>query len=345
MQLGQRLRRWLRRPSQPPADEGPTVEAVTPDGTPQAREERPPYARWAVIGVVSLFLLYYPLGSILDHQINDDLSYATPSPPEGGSHAVAVAAALIDREVDQTGWVANTPPIAPNALLKYGGNMMNYQIGISTAISIFTLELRDRISRTRGLSADDPDLLVAESNMREDPERWVFGWGRVLPGETADERYRKAYQALRRYNDRLGAGDAVFDRRVDNLLAALDRIALDLGQSADQLANQIEAGRSAFPLDREADKIYYNVKGRAYAYALILRGLKTDFADVIEDREVGGLYDTMLESLEAVAAAKPLVVMNGAPAGMAANNHLANQGFQLLYARTKLREITEVLEK
>lgn len=350
MDFAQRWRRWTRGPGRGPRDEAPSVESVTPQTTAPGAlgsqgENRFGPVKIAAAVVLAIVLLYYPLGAILDHRINDDLGFAPQSVPPGGSQSVAMAAALIDREVRVTGWVANTPPIASNALLKYGGNMMNFQMGIVQAVSVYTLELKDRISRTRGLSADDPDLVAAESNIREDPERWIFGWGRLLPGDTAEDRYKRARDALRSYNGRLAEGDAVFDRRVDNLLAALDRIALDLGQSAEKLRDQVREGRRAFPLDRRADKIYYNVKGRAYAYALILRALRDDFTEVVEAREVGGLFDDMLESLEEIAAAQPTVVMNGRPDGMSANNHLASQGFQLIYARTKLREITEVLEK
>jgi hypothetical protein len=136
----------------------------------------------------------------------------------------------------------------------------------------------------------------------------------------------------------------VFDARPDNLLAVLDRIAIDLGASAAQLESQIVAGRRVM-IDRQADKLLYNVKGRSYAYLLILRGLQEDFAAVIEQREIGPIYDDMLEMLEVAATIQPLITQNGARDGVAANNHLAVQGFYVSLARGRLREMTDILSK
>ncbi|MCG8443092.1 MAG: DUF2333 family protein [Caulobacterales bacterium] len=349
MELGQWWRRfWREAGGRRIADEGPVVERVetgAPSGEP-ALAGAGGLARWTAIAVAALVLMYHPIGSILDHEIRDDIAWEPPAAPEGASRSVAIAAGLITREVDEVGWVANTPPVAPNALLKYGGNMMNFQIGVTTALGLFAVEMRDRLGRARGSSTADPDLTSAASDIQYDPERWVFRWGRILPEASAEDQYKNARNALITYNTRLARGEAVFDARADNLLALLDRIAFDLGASSAEIERQIAEGRRAFPFDRRADKLYYNVKGRAYAFTLLLRGLRADFGDVIDARPgVAGPYDEMIAELALVAGAKPLIVMNGAPSGMSANNHLAAQGFYLLRARTKMREITDILAK
>ena len=55
----------------------------------------------ALIAAV-LVVLYYPLGMGLAHRIDDDVDFAAPAEltAEGGSAAVAIAAALVDREVN-----------------------------------------------------------------------------------------------------------------------------------------------------------------------------------------------------------------------------------------------------
>jgi hypothetical protein len=349
MQLGQRLRRIFRGGR--PGEERPVTEDATPP-----RPPRPPrlrsgdgvglwrWARWTALGLLAILLLYYPLGSILDHQINDDPNFAPASVAPGASHAVAAAAALLTREIDETGWVANTPPFAANALLKYGGNMMNFQIGITTAVGIFSVEMRDQVGRSRGSSAVDPDLRQAASDIQYDPERWIWRLGRILPEASAEDQYRSARDHLLAYNRRLAEEGAVFDARPDNLLAVLDRVALDLGAGAAQLDSQIVAGQSML-IDRQADKLFYNIKGRSYAYFIILRGLKEDFAAVIEQREIGGIYDDMLHDLETAATLRPLITQNGSPNGIAANNHLAIEGFYVTLARGRMREMTDILSK
>ena len=146
------------------------------------------------------------------------------------------------------------------------------------------------------------------------------------------------------YNRRLAAGQAVFEKRGDNLLATLDRIALDLGSSSAVLDQRITEHGGDF-LDTRADDIFYSIKGQTYAYSLVLRELAQDFSQIIRERDVGTLWKNMLLSLEHAAAMDPLIVMNGAPDGILFPSHLASQGFYVLRARAQMREITNVLLK
>jgi hypothetical protein len=358
LNLAQRLRHWLRRLSHRAIVPKLALPRVFGRGgsrasaagltIPRGAGASPLIGRlwrWIVLGLILAPALYFGLGSTLDHEIRDTLELSSPPVSAGQSVMVDRMAYMIEREVDDVGWVANTPPIAPNALLKFGGNMMNFQMGILAACGVVTVELRDQVGRGRGGSAADEDLLKAASGLQYDPERWVFGWGRVLPSDAAEDQYRDAARALRRYNTRLGASEATFEARTDNLLALMNRIALDLGAASAQLDDQIANGRKGQLIDRRADKLFYNVKGRTYAYVLILEGAETDFADVIAAREIGSLYAEMLISLRKVANAQPLMVLNGKPSGILANNHLTGQGFHVLRGRTRLREMTDILAK
>jgi hypothetical protein len=98
-------------------------------------------------------------------------------------------------------------------------------------------------------------------------------------------------------------------------------------------------------IDWRADDIFYGVKGQTYAYYLLLRELGEDYANVIAERRLTGAWTKMLESLRHSAELAPWVVVNGAPDGQFLPSHLAAQGFYLLRARTKLREITNILLK
>jgi hypothetical protein len=142
----------------------------------------------------------------------------------------------------------------------------------------------------------------------------------------------------------LARGEAVFDRRADNLQAALDRVALDLGASSAALEQHIAKHSGQF-IDARADDLFYSVKGQLYAYSLLLRELGRDFANIVQDRELAAVWNEMLESLVTTAALQPMVVVNGRPDSQVQPSHLAAQGFYLLRARTRLREITTILEK
>jgi hypothetical protein len=63
---------------------------------------------YSLLGLFALLLLYYPVGMLITHKIDDNIRFesTTTDMPGNGSRAVAMATALIEREVDLNGWVA-----------------------------------------------------------------------------------------------------------------------------------------------------------------------------------------------------------------------------------------------
>lgn len=300
---------------------------------------------WSLIGLgIFVFLLfYYPVGMAIVHRVDDDTAFDVPEADraEGGSRAVAIAAALIDREAVRGHWSPNDPFFMPGVLLD---NMPNFQRGIVAALARFAFELTDQLARSRGSSQTDKDLQEASGLLQYSGDKWVFdlktSWA---PTATSDAQYRRARVALLNYNRRLAAGQAVFDKRADNLLAVIDRIALDLGSLSATIDAHVLEGGGWF--DFKADDVFYGIKGQLYAYHLILRALGDDYAHIVRERELAATWAQMLESLRRAASMDPLVVVNGAPDSILLPSHLAAQGFYLLRARTQLREIGNILLK
>ena len=305
----------------------------------------PPPRRWlGLLGVSALALaLYYPVGMIWVHRIDADPDFKASAGDvsPGRSRAVAIAAALIDREVNINRWTANDPFFLPAAALD---NMPNFQQGVISAIARFTIELTDQIARTRGSSEADADLEKALGLLKYPGTVWIFdlsiSWA---PTASSEAQYRAGLRSLRRYNTRLAEGDAMFERRADNLIVILDRIAADLGSSSAALDRQIRENSGLF--DLTADDLFYAVKGRLYAYYLVLRELAIDFDNVLTDRDLTPAWTRMLESFRASVEIEPWVIVNGPPDSALLPSHLAAQGFYLLRGRTQLREISNILLK
>ena len=290
--------------------------------------------------VVGLVVLYYVGGAIWVHRIDDDPTFdAEVVVPESASRAVAVAADLLDREVNQHRWVANDPFFQPGYVLD---NMPAYQIGMVGAVGRFTTELRDRVARVRGSSAVDSDLESAAGRINYPGDVWIFEWSGTPVQPSSESQYRRGMDDLRRYNERLAQGKAVYERRADNLLATLDRISGDLGASSAALTQEVDEGTSNF-LDFNADNLFYSIKGKLYAYYLILRELEKDFTPVIQEKNLQASWAELLTSLRLGATLHPWVVSNGPLDSAATPNHLAGEGFLLLRVRTKLEEIIDIL--
>ncbi len=151
---------------------------------------------WGAVALAVIFGLYYPVGMLLTHKIDDRLNYEAPAIEPGSSRAVAMAAALIEREVEQNGWVANDPFFQPGSMLD---NMPNFQLGIIHALGRFGFELVDQLGRTRGSSQTDSYLQEAAGLLQYSGTKWIFDFSTsLLPTAKSEQQYLKAHRALLR---------------------------------------------------------------------------------------------------------------------------------------------------
>lgn len=301
-------------------------------------------AKRAAVAIVVLILLYYPIGMLVVHKVDDDIDFAPSAADtiEGGSMAVAFAAGLIEREVNENNWTANDPFFQPGVLLD---NMPNFQQGLMSALARFGFELTDQLGRTRGSSEADPDLQRAAGLLQYPGNVWIWNPSVSLaPRASSESQYRDARKRLLAYNARLAKGDANYDIRADNLLATIERFAADLGSSSALIDRRVNEDAGNF-FDSQSDDIFYFTKGKLYGYYMVLQGLGKDFEPVIKERNLQKPWNEMMESFRKAALLDPWVVMNGAPDAQFQPNHLAMQGFYLLRARTQLREISNILLK
>ncbi len=302
-------------------------------------------AKRGLIALAVILLLYYPIGMLMVNTIDDDANF-TPvgdnAAKAGGSQAVAMMAALIDREVNENSWVANDPFFQPGVMLD---NMPNYQMGIMLALARFSFEMTDQVGRSRGSSEADPDLQKAAGLLQYPGDVWLWNpTVSLAPRASSESQYRTARKALLHYNTRLEVGNATFERRADNLMATIERIVSDLGSQSAVIDDQVRLHSGGF-IDTHADDVFYNTKGKLYGYYLLLKALGEDFAPIIKEKNLDKNWDRMLNTFREAAELSPLVVVNGAPDSTFRPSHLASQGFYLLRARTQAREVSNILLK
>src|SRR5689334_2466766 len=109
MQWGQAIRRFNDGMRASAAALAQGFARVTPTPLRQVLP-RNLFARIAII-LASVLVLYYALGVLLMHKIDDNPNFTVDSENvlEGEPASMALASAILNREINHYGWVANDP--------------------------------------------------------------------------------------------------------------------------------------------------------------------------------------------------------------------------------------------
>jgi len=275
--------------------------------------------------VSAVLIVLWPALAWWHSTIDDDPAFTAKLAKPAMSHVVANAAALINREVHKHGWTANAPWFSPNALLD---DMPNYQTGMIEALANVVHALNDRHS--------DQDLQGATDLLHYRPDAWIWN--------SSASQYREAARNLRDYNRELGSGQLAFDRSAETLDVLLDRIAGDLDAAAQRIQTHLDMA-SGWPFDSASDDVFYDAKGRLYAYEITLDGAAADFAPAIAQRGLTQQWSAMMASLRTASGMRPFMVMNGAPGSGVFACTLCGEGFYLDQARERMRALRDALRQ
>lgn len=284
--------------------------------------------------ILGAIIGYYLLGALISNKVDDDPAYAGDKSweVEGGSRTVSLATSLLDREVNHNGWVANAPFYLPTALLH---NMASYQTGIVRSISGFAEAL------SKGLAAravPSVDLSETVERLQKRPDVWSWAFSEPL-GYLGNSRadYSEGLLDLNGYNVALGDHTSQFPREPAILALILTRFAHDLDDAATALEQ--EANFHPFILSRRIGDAFYRTRGIAYGEAILLRGLRADFANVVADRRLGGDFDNAQRALLRSALFSPIFIVSGAPDSTFLPSHPLSQAYYALAARQALAAI------
>lgn len=300
-----------------------------------------------VLAFLAIFALQYRID---DADVAPDPRFAAA----GGSEAVAMAATLMDRQIHGATWAPNKPWIWPVA---HSTNMVAYQVGVQYALGRYVNEMADFLGRERGSGEADPDLLAAKGLFSYSPTAFIM--------PSAVSQYSEGITRLQAYNRRLAAGQAKYDKLSSSLSDFLTKISKDLGSqsasielivlspddlTAEDKARLTDKQRTVLDsnggyFDRRATEAFYATKGRLYVYAMLLTALGNDFHDVLAAKGAQDHWQEMLTSLRAAARRTKFFIANGAANDTFVPNDLAAQGFFLMRANQRLREIADILNR
>jgi len=233
-------------------------------------------------------------------------------------------------------------------------NMPNFQIGELEVVRYNTRVLRDNLSRMRTTDMLDPYAEQAFTSLSNDPYKWWF--------PSAESKWELSYQNLESFYQSLLKQKSNFYPRADNLVQLLNQYTSLMGGVNTRLVNaptnikktlSIEEQKNGSPgspklvdIDipwyRIDDNFYYAM-GVAYALYESFRAIRTDFIDVLVDKNSVKLVDKILENLGRCIF-EPLIVFNGNPDSIFANHSLNLSGL-FNDARQKINSLIVALKQ
>ena len=134
----------------------------------------------------------------------------------------------------------------------------------------------------------------------------------------------------------------MFDARADNLIQFIDRVASDIGSTSAILKDRAENYNDGW-FDTRADDRFWFAYGQLYGYYGLMTATHADFEDVLKEKHLENLWETMEEQFKAALRIQPFIIANGREDGWIMPTHLTTMGFYILRVRSNLVEISNVL--
>jgi len=267
---------------------------------------------------------------------------------------VRVAETMLDKP---GGYLSNdvTPPSI------FLDNIPNWEFGVLQQIRDLVNVIRNDYSRSQSQSREDDDLTLAQPKFNIEHDSWII--------PKAESEYRDGIAAVARYRDRLagmGAADAQFFARADNLREWLAQVEKRLGSLTRRLGDSVAtsvvntdlAGDAAASANTnltgdvtvttswfKIDDVFFEARGASWALVHFFRAAQFDFADVLADKNAEASVRQIIRELE--ASLQPLrspMVMNGGGFGLFANHSLVMANY-LARANAAVINLRELLDQ
>ena len=273
-------------------------------------------------------LLWYGLIGTLRGGVHPDLTLRPSAAqlPAGGSVTAAMAARLIEHEVDEGAFTPNDPFFFPTGFAR---RTPAYQTRIVQTVHA-AVDALARETRPPNLAAD---LKVAAAELAIPADQWWLRAAWPPIGASAERHYRRAAAALVAHNRLLAEGRAVpsssppgarMDAASAAALASLATAIEAQAAQGDRILRGTDAGNPSVQLAA--------ARGTAFAAALLMRGLRDDNAAAIRLSGRAARWGEALDALDAATNVSPIVTRNG---------DLVTIGYSLLIAANAMRDILD----
>jgi hypothetical protein len=226
-------------------------------------------------------------------------------------------------------------------------DIVHYQEGVWRIFRENAIILREEFSRNRTSGAANDRLIKVYNLMAIDTRSWVF--------PNAEKEYRKAIKELRLYNNEVAINKALFRPAADNLPKLLKRYISVMGDISTKLNNsstttsidEDKGGHASVQVGwLQIDDNFYKAQGVADAMLWSMKGVKKDFAKILEDKNGTVIVDKIIQDLQRCSF-RPPMVLNGDPHSAFAStfaNHSLSLSSYIQHVRNRMASLHDMLE-
>ena len=272
----------------------------------------------AAAAAAAVFLLII-LGLHFGQKSHDRLDYSIDQvfPPNqpfvSGEIYASTLAAIMDHELRTGfGW-------RPNDFFLWGPHLMadnnsNRQLGIIMAVRETMRVFKDHLTKVSS-NQYDPNLVIADTDFRNDATRWI------LP--SAESKYRDGVLHLRMYVTGLHATpqtSSELNQRNIELIKLLQAWTDLLGDAHAMLYRTRNPDGTPIRAWQD-DDYFYHAQGYAHVMYYMMIAVQREYYQSQKTKPVlTTLFNDAITPLGQAAMLKPLIVLDGAPDGIFANN-------------------------
>jgi len=211
-------------------------------------------------------------------------------------------------------------------------NQMGIIHGIRETMRVF----RDNLTKVSA-NVYDPNLVEADTMFRNDEKKLFF--------PSAESRFSKGVKYLEHYVEALHADPPTsrpLNKRIIELIKVFEAWTDLLGDGHANLYREKE--RDGSPVRSwKTDNHFYVAQGYAHVMFYVMQAVQREYGEDLKG-SVEFLFDEVLDALGKAHALKPLVILDGSPAGLFANHRWILDSY-ISEARDKMFSIQEELEK
>jgi hypothetical protein len=266
-----------------------------------------------------------------------DQAYPPGKPFVPGEIYASMLAAIVDHELNGGfGW-------RPNDFFLWGPRVMadnnaDRQLGIIMVVRETMRVFKDHLTKISSNEYDN-NLVIADTDFRNDATKWM------LP--SAEHKYADGVEHLRLYVAGLHQTppqSSLLNQRNIELQRLFQAWTDLLGDAHAMLYQARKAdGSPIYPWDD--DDYFYRAQGYAHVMYYMMKAVKREYPQTQKIKPVlATLFDETTDPLGKAAIMKPLIVLNGSPAGLFAN-HRRNLDAYISEARQKMYSIREELQQ